>query len=104
MAQIIELLGDIPPEVRHGGRYSRELFDHSGALRYIKQLKPWSLSRVMREKYLLSADEGNALCAFLEPMLQVDPHLRASAGDMMQHPWLEVEWEHEAAALERVVW
>jgi serine/threonine protein kinase len=104
MAQIMELLGDIPPEVREGGRYSRELFDHSGALRYIKQLKPWSLSRVMREKYLLSADECDALCAFLEPMLQVDPQLRASAGEIVQHPWLEVEWEQEAIELERVVW
>jgi len=30
MAQIIELLGDFPLEVKMGGKYSRELFDHSG--------------------------------------------------------------------------
>ena len=30
MAQIIELLGDFPLEVKMGGKYSRELFDHTG--------------------------------------------------------------------------
>lgn len=30
MAQIIELLGDFPLEVKMGGKYSRELFDQSG--------------------------------------------------------------------------
>lgn len=30
MAQVIELLGDFPIEVKMGGKYSRELFDHNG--------------------------------------------------------------------------
>ena len=30
MAQIIELLGDFSLEVKMGGKYSRELFDHTG--------------------------------------------------------------------------
>lgn len=30
MAQIIELLGDFPLDVKMGGKYSRELFDHNG--------------------------------------------------------------------------
>lgn len=30
MAQIIELLGDFPLEAKMGGRYSREVFDHTG--------------------------------------------------------------------------
>lgn len=30
MAQIIELLGDFPMEVKLGGKYSRDLFDHTG--------------------------------------------------------------------------
>lgn len=30
MAQIIELLGDFPLEAKMGGKYSRELFDHTG--------------------------------------------------------------------------
>lgn len=30
MAQIIELLGDFSLEAKMGGKYSRELFDHTG--------------------------------------------------------------------------
>jgi len=104
LAQIIELLGDFPPSVKQGGRYSRELFDHAGALRYIKHLKPWPLSRVMREKYLFEAAEADALCAFLEPMLALNMRERASAGEMINHPWLDVDWNEEATALESVMW
>lgn len=104
LAQIIELLGDFPPSAKQSGRYSRELFDHTGALRYIKQLKPWPLSRVMREKYLFEPAEGDALCSFLEPMLALDMRERASAGEMANHPWLDVDWNEEATTLESVVW
>ena len=34
MAQIIELLGDFPLEAKMGGKYSRELFDHTGLCVY----------------------------------------------------------------------
>ncbi|KAH9178920.1 kinase-like domain-containing protein [Lactarius sanguifluus] len=84
LAQIIELLGDFPPRVKQGGRYSRDLFDHKGALRYIKHLKPWPLNRVMREKYLFEHAEADALCSFLEPMLALDMRERASAGEIGQ--------------------
>lgn len=104
LAQIIELLGDFPPSVKQGGRYSRELFDHTGALRYIKHLKPWPLNRVMREKYLFDPAEADAFCAFLEPMLALSMRERASAGQMASHPWLDVDWKEEAITLESVVW
>ncbi|KAH7929395.1 kinase-like protein [Leucogyrophana mollusca] len=93
MAQIIELMGDFPLEVKMGGKYSRELFDHSGALRYIKTLKPWPLHRVMTEKYLFSAADATALCTFLEPMLAIDQRARKEARDMIDHPWLDVKDE-----------
>jgi len=32
MAQIIELLGDFPLQLKMGGKFSRELFDHTGML------------------------------------------------------------------------
>ncbi|KAI0257344.1 kinase-like domain-containing protein [Lactifluus subvellereus] len=104
LAQIVELLGDFPPSVKQGGRYSRELFDHTGALRYIKHLKPWPLNRVMREKYLFEPAEADALCTFLESMLALDMRERASAGKMVNHPWLDVDWKEEVTTLESVVW
>lgn len=110
MAQIIELLGDFPLDAKMGGRYSREIFDHagksnwkqnssrgltlrSGALRYIKTLKPWPLNRVMTEKYLFSVSEANDLCSFLEPMLAVDQRERKEVRDIVDHYWLDVKDE-----------
>ena len=104
MAQIIELLGDLSPTIKNGGRYSRELFDSNGQLRYIKHLKPWPLSRVMREKYLFAPNDADALCAFLEPMLVTDFRERVSAGEAARHPWLDVDWEREIGQLEKVNW
>ncbi|KAJ7785901.1 CMGC/SRPK protein kinase [Mycena metata] len=90
MAQIIELLGDFALDVKMGGKYSQELFDSTGALRFIRTLKPWPLKRVMQEKYLWSESDTTMLCSFLEPMLATDPRNRADAKDMLSHPWLEV--------------
>ncbi|KII93725.1 hypothetical protein PLICRDRAFT_35946 [Plicaturopsis crispa FD-325 SS-3] len=91
VAQIIELMGDWPLDAKMGGRYSRDLFDATGALRYIHTLKPWPLKRVMMEKYAYDEQAAEALCAFLEPMLAPDPRRRVEARDMVDHPWLRDE-------------
>ncbi|KAJ7655201.1 CMGC/SRPK protein kinase [Mycena polygramma] len=95
MAQIIELLGDFALDVKMGGKYSHDLFDANGGLRFIKTLKPWPLKRVMLEKYLWSEADTAVLCSFLEPMLAVDPRNRADAKDMLDHPWLEITAEDD---------
>ncbi|KAJ6627291.1 kinase-like domain-containing protein [Mycena sp. CBHHK59/15] len=90
MAQIIELLGDFAMDVKMGGKYSQDLFDHTGALRFIRTLKPWPLKRVMLEKYLWNENDASILCSFLEPMLVIDQRNRKDAKDMLDHPWLEI--------------
>ncbi|OSX67959.1 hypothetical protein POSPLADRAFT_1130179 [Postia placenta MAD-698-R-SB12] len=95
MAQVIELLGDFDAEVKFGGRFSRDIFDSSGALRYIRSLKPWPLKRVMVEKYAWAEEDAAALCEFLEPMLVVDHRKRKHARDMKDHPWLAVDMDSE---------
>ncbi|KAG7450208.1 kinase-like protein [Guyanagaster necrorhizus] len=97
MAQIIELLGDFSMEAKMGGKYSRELFDHTGALRYIRSLKPWPLKRVMVEKYLYTDQDATILCDFLEPMLVIDMKQRSHARDMIDHRWLDVVEGDEVA-------
>lgn len=95
MAQIIELLGDFPLDAKAGGKYSRELFDETGTLRYIRSLKPWPLKRVLMEKYLYSEKDAAELCSFLVPMLVPDPRNRKDARDMAGHPWMDIkedEW------------
>jgi hypothetical protein len=64
------------------------MFD-TGALRYIKTLKPWPLKRVMIEKYLYPEADSTALCKFLEPMLSIAFWERVNARDLKDHRWLE---------------
>ena len=67
-------------------------------MRYIRNLKPWPLKRVMMEKYSWSASDADAVCAFLVPMLNIDHRARAHARDMVDHPWLEVDMEELSQA------
>jgi serine/threonine protein kinase len=96
MAQIVELLGDFPLELKMGGRYSSDIFDADGSLKYIKALKPWPLRRVMEEKYGWTSQGAEELCAFLEPMLRVDWNERFSAKQAIacgEKGWLQVRKE-----------
>lgn len=97
MAQIIELLSDLPSDMKRGGRYSANLFDSVGKLRYIKNLRPWRLERVLVEKYSLEEVKAKELCSFLVPMLDVDHRKRAQARDVVDHPWLELDEDDEVA-------
>lgn len=71
-----------------------------GNLRYIRNLKPWPLQRVMTEKYGWSEADAASLCEFLLPMLRIDHRVRAHAREMVDHPWLEVSAEE----LDKVEW
>lgn len=90
MAQIIELLGDIPADLKKGGRYSGNLFDSVGKLRYIQTLKPWRLERVLVEKYAMREDKAKIYGSFLGSMLDVDYRKRVEARDVVKHEWLEL--------------
>ncbi|KAF7377454.1 hypothetical protein MSAN_00167100 [Mycena sanguinolenta] len=88
MAQIIELLGNLPDHVRKSGRWSGEFFDPKGKLLHIPNLRPWPLPAVLHDKYLFPQPEADAISDFLLPMLQLDPEQRMSAGELVQHEWL----------------
>lgn len=88
MAQIIELMGDLPRKMISSGKYSRELFNSKGELRKIRKLRMWPIRDVLREKYVMPEEEALLLADFLEKMLQLDPSKRAPAGKMARHPWL----------------
>jgi len=92
MAMIIELLGDeyaFEFEFRMGGKFSKQIFTSAGELRHIQNLKPWSLHRVLLEKYVYSAADARAINSFLLPMLAINPRDRARAVEMLNHEWLE---------------
>ncbi|KAJ8245641.1 hypothetical protein GJAV_G00272910 [Gymnothorax javanicus] len=88
IALIMELLGKVPRKLAAVGKYSREFFTKKGELRHITKLKPWSLFDVLVEKYGWPPEEAGHFTHFLLPMLEMVPEKRASAGECLNHPWL----------------
>lgn len=88
IAQILELLGEVPSYLLREGKYSRTFFNSRGQLRNISKLKHWPLKSVLGEKYHFSAEESQDIADFLLPMLNLDPRKRADAGGLVNHPWL----------------
>ncbi|KAK1228956.1 serine/threonine protein kinase, CMGC [Marasmius sp. AFHP31] len=92
IAQIMELMGPIPPTVALTGKYSAEFFNRRGELRHIKKMRYWPLDNVLHEKYLFPQAQAELLANFLSPMLRLDPETRASAMECItigQNGWLE---------------
>jgi serine/threonine-protein kinase SRPK3 len=89
IAQIIELLGEIPKAVAFSGKYSHEFFNRRGELRHISKLRYWPLESVLHDKYLFPRSDADALSSFLTPMLRLHPDKRAKATDLIHHNWLE---------------
>ncbi|OMH81594.1 Protein kinase dsk1 [Zancudomyces culisetae] len=88
LAQIIETIGPIPKRLAVSGSYSSEFFNKRGELRHIKTLNPLSLEEILHEEYRFSRSDSVAFANFLLPMLDVNPLKRASAEEMLRHPWL----------------
>lgn len=60
----------------------------TGDLRHITKLKPWSLYRVLVDKYEWKTKDAKEFAEFLLPMLEVDPSRRATAAECLKHSWL----------------
>ncbi|ODM91950.1 Serine/threonine-protein kinase spk-1 [Orchesella cincta] len=87
-AHIIELLGPIPRRIALSGKYSHDIFNRKGKLRNISDLKPWSLDRVLIEKYDWNEEQAMEFADFLNPMLAYDWTSRATAAKCLSHPFL----------------
>ncbi|GLI61516.1 hypothetical protein VaNZ11_003896 [Volvox africanus] len=96
LALFIELLGRMPRKVYEKGKYARDYFNRNGELRHIKKLRFWPLDRVLVEKYKLSEDEAVGMASFMLPMLRFVPEERATAVEMLNHPWLRGELPPQA--------
>ncbi|KAG1710952.1 hypothetical protein DVH05_013672 [Phytophthora capsici] len=88
LAQMIELLGRMPKSFSGCPRGLREFFNRKGDLKRIRNLKFWSLQQVLIEKYHFPRHDAECLASFLGPMLRYDPSKRATAGELLAHPWL----------------
>lgn len=49
------------------------------------------MKKVLVEKYRIKEDEAQSLADFLLPMLSWNHETRASAEEMLNHPWLKKE-------------
>uniref|UniRef100_A0A3Q1H7M5 non-specific serine/threonine protein kinase n=1 Tax=Anabas testudineus TaxID=64144 RepID=A0A3Q1H7M5_ANATE len=88
IAQIMELLGKIPPAVALSGKYSAEYFSRRGDLHHVGPLRFWSLHDVLVEKYHFLLAEASGFSDFLLRMLEFHPDRRATAAQCLHHPWL----------------
>lgn len=88
LALFTELLGPIPRGLITRGRRSMTYFNRRGEFRHIKQLRFWGLEDVLAQKYHMHPLEAKGLASFLSPMLKLNPEDRASALQLLTHPWL----------------
>lgn len=91
LALIVELLGPIPRTLIETGRHVNQFFDEHGNLRNIHDLNTWGLINVLQKRYKLPQREAENLADFLLPMLALDPKRRATAQQMLHHPWLRIQ-------------
>lgn len=101
LAQMMEILGKMPKNIAFSGRLSKRFFDKTGHLLKIRGLQHWPLKKVLMEKYRFIESESEALADFLLPMLEWSPEKRATAQEMLDHPWLEMEANYEYHLSER---
>lgn len=97
----MELLGRMPKNLAMSGKNSRKFFDSRGQLRRINGLSYWPLRKVLTEKYLIKEDEASALSDFLMPMLAWHHDKRATAEEMLKHPWLNMPANYKTKYTEK---
>ena len=90
LAQIIELVGKMPKNFALCGENSKKYFNKRGKLRRIKKLNYFPLEKVLTTKYNFKEKEAKALSDFLMPMLEYYPYKRATARELLRHPWLSM--------------
>ena len=88
LAQMMELLGRMPKNLALSGKNSKNFFNSKGNLKRISDLRFWPVKKVLTDKYLIKEDEAQAFSDFLMPMLEWHHDRRATAQQMLKHPWL----------------
>ena len=90
LAQIIEAVVKMPKNFALSGLDSYKYFDKKGKLRRIKNLIYFPIKDILVKKYHFKEKEAKAFSDFLMPMLEYYPEKRASARDLLRHPWLNM--------------
>ena len=88
---MMEILGPMPKNMALSGKHHKSFFDKTNHLKRIRGLRLWPLKKVLMEKYKMKESEAESFSDFLLPMLEWYPERRATAQDMLKHPWLSGE-------------
>ncbi|KAK5733600.1 hypothetical protein LTR17_009590 [Elasticomyces elasticus] len=96
LAQHIEILGRMPPELLKRGVRTSEYFDEQGNLLRIPTLHPTSLRAIidgtedpMRRPREMDDAEVAVFVDFLQGALTLDPEHRKTAKELLRHGWLQ---------------
>lgn len=101
LAQMVEILGKAPVDLLLTGTNYRKFFSSQKCLRAIHGIKGWSLDKLLIQKYRIKEKEAKELSDFLIPMLEWNHNKRASAKEMLDHPWLKPNANEEYRMNER---
>jgi len=90
LSKFMQILGKMPKNFCLSGAFSHKYFDKNGNLKRKKELNSKSIKDILIKKYFFKEDEAKALNDFLLPMLEYYPSKRATAKQMLGHPWLNL--------------
>ena len=88
----MELLGPLPHRMVASGKRARRLVSRTGAVKHARcrNVERWPMADVLRDKYRFAHGEAEAAAAFVLPMLEYNPNLRAKPEALLGHAWLSV--------------
>ncbi len=90
LAKFLQILGKMPKKFVSRGSNSKKYFNKLGKLKRIKNIKKLNLKEILINKYYFKEKEAQALTDFIMPMLEYFPEKRATARQMLKHPWLKM--------------
>jgi serine/threonine-protein kinase SRPK3 len=104
LSQMVEKLGFFPKTYALSGINSKKFFNLRGELRRMKKIRIWPLKSILLEKYRIKEQEVSPLVDFLLPMLVYEPEKRATAEQMLDHPWLCMPSNYNTKMTEKEFW
>eukprot|EP00163_Fabomonas_tropica_P012770 TRINITY_DN2412_c0_g1_i1.p1 TRINITY_DN2412_c0_g1~~TRINITY_DN2412_c0_g1_i1.p1 ORF type:complete len:798 (-),score=230.00 TRINITY_DN2412_c0_g1_i1:183-2576(-) len=105
LALMMELLGTkMPKKMVLEGKQSKHLFNRKGELRRIRHLQPRDLVAELMKDPRFNRTVAQEAVDFIMPMLEFLPSSRATAAEMLKHPWLKIDPEFDPVPSAMLGW